>query len=178
MSRPTDKQALLDYRGVEHNDIPNIDIYMDQLLTFFDQQYEFFRRDPKERILTKSMINNYVKAGIMSKPYKKKYNKEQIKKLITIFHLKQVLSIQDVQKLFSSITKNGLSHDDFYQKFLETENTVYEDLTNLYADIFSSETDNTTLVDTIITLTTEACAKKRLAEKLLDQLAENKQPDK
>lgn len=174
----TDKQIILDYRGVEHNDIPNIDIYMDQLLTFFDQQYDFFKRDPKENILTKSMINNYVKAGVMNKPRKKKYNRDQIKILIIIFHLKQVMSIQDIQTLFHTVADCELSNDDFYDSFLTTERTAYEDLSNLYSDILSSESDNLTLINTIMALTTEACAKKRLAEKLLDQLTENTRPDK
>ena len=178
MNKASDEQIILDYRGVEHSDIPNIDIYMDQLLTFFDQQYEFFKRDPKENILTKSMINNYVKAGVMNKPHKKKYNRDQVKILIIIFHLKQVMSIQDIQTLFRRVEDSGLSSDDFYDKFLTTEKTAYEDLSNLYNDILTSEYDNSTLINTIIALTTEAGAKKRLAEKLLDQLMENAKPDK
>ncbi len=178
MNKDSDEHIILNYRGVEHSEIPNIDIYMDQLLTFFDQQYEFFKRDPKENILTKSMINNYVKAGVMNKPRKKKYNSDQVKFLIIIFHLKQVMSIQDIQALFRRVEDSGLSSDDFYDKFLTTEKAAYEDLSSLYSDILSSEFDNLTLIDTIIALTTEAYAKKRLAEKLLDQLIENTKPDK
>lgn len=178
MNNAGDDQIVLDYRGVEHSDIPNIDIYMDQLLTFFDQQYDFFKRDPKENILTKSMINNYVKAGVVNKPRKKKYNRDQVKVLIIIFHLKQVMSIQDIQTLFRRVEESGLSNDDFYDKFLTSEKIAYDGLSNLYSDILSSDFDNPTLINTIIALSTEACAKKRLAEKLLDQLMENTRPDK
>jgi len=124
------------------------------------------------------MINNYVKAGIINKPRKKKYNRDQVKILIIIFHLKQVMSIQDIQALFRRVAASGLSNDAFYDIFLNTEKTAYEELSNLYNNTLSSELDDPTLINTIITLTTEACAKKRLAEKLLHKIMENTKPDK
>lgn len=196
-SEANDLHTFLEYRGICSSDIPNIDIYMDQLLTFFDNSYAFLRRDGKNPILTKAMINNYVKSGIMNKPIKKKYNKKQIKKLIMIYHLKQILAINDIQKLFDQASKSELSADAFYDKFLAAEQTVYKELTTLYAGrLESNKTESSSLedsldsdsldsdslefgtsrdflLDSVIALTTEACAKKRLAEKLLDQLQKN-----
>lgn len=167
----TAKQSeFLAYRGVASSQVPNIDVYMDQLLTFFESSYGFLRRDPKESVLTKAMINNYVKAGIMDKPVKKKYNKDQIKKLMIIYHLKQVLAIQDIQKFLRYIGNTDLSTADLYEQFLATENSAYEDLVAHYAGILTQESAKEDLLNTIMTLATEACAKKRLAEKLLDKL--------
>lgn len=63
---------FMGYRGIPESKIPNIDLYMDQILTFFDDSFGFFRREPEESILTKAMVNNYVKADVMEKPSKKK----------------------------------------------------------------------------------------------------------
>lgn len=166
-----DKQnEFLNYRGVSSDHIPNIDVYMDQLLTFFDQSYGFFRRNPKDNILTKAMINNYVKAGIMAKPFKKKYTKKEVKKLIMIFHLKQILAINDIQKLFDLVEESNLSPEEFYEKFLNTEQKVYEELARCHSATAAEDTESEVLINTIVSLTTEACAKKRLAEKLLDKI--------
>lgn len=171
MSEIEKSPDFFDYRGVTSSEIPNIDVYMDQLLTFFDSCYGFLRRDQKDTILTKAMINNYVKARVMDKPIKKKYNKKQIKKLIMIYHLKQVLAINDIQRLFNWVEKSNLSTDDFYEIFLASEHTTYQELAALYTETVAEDTDSEVLLNTIVSLTTEACAKKRLAEKLLDQLS-------
>ncbi|NLI91579.1 MAG: DUF1836 domain-containing protein [Peptococcaceae bacterium] len=164
------EQTLWDYRGVDSSEIPNIDIYMDQLLTFFDTSYGFLRRDPKESVLTKAMINNYVKAGIMDKPLKKKYNQNQVKKLIMIYHLKLVLAIQDIKRLFQGVEKANKLTGEFYQKFLDIEHAAYEELAVRYAQIDAQQNNKEVLIHTILSLSTEACARKRLAEKLLDKL--------
>jgi len=171
--KPTEQPDFWEYRGIPSSQIPNIDIYMDQLLTFFESAYGFFPRDTKESVLTKAMINNYVKAGIMDKPSKKKYNKRLVKKLIMIYHLKQVLAIQDIKNLMDQVEETDLSTDAFYERFLQTEHTVYEQLANLYSETLTQETDKESLIHTILSLSTEACAKKRLAEKLLDQLSDS-----
>lgn len=173
MNEAEKELGFLDYRGVASSEIPNIDIYMDQLLTFFDNSYGFFRRDQKDTILTKAMINNYVKARIMDKPIKKKYNKKQIKKLIIIYHLKQVLAINDIERLLQWVEKCHVSTDDFYEGFLVSEQTAYQGLAAQYSETLSQDTEKEVLINTVISLTTEACAKKRLAEKLLDKLKEN-----
>lgn len=170
MDEKSKQDDFLNYRGIPSSEIPNIDVYMDQLLTFFDQSYGFFRRDQKDAILTKAMINNYVKARIMDKPLRKKYNKNQVKKLIMIYHLKQVLAINDIERLFHWVEKSNLSMEDFYERFLNTEHTAYEELVNVYTETVTKEPESEVLIDTIISLTTEACVKKRLAEKLLDKL--------
>ncbi len=172
MNHSGSKSDFLNYRGISPSDIPNIDVYMDQLLTFFETSYGFLRRDRSESILTKAMINNYVKAGVMDKPIKKKYNKHQVKKLIMIYHLKLVLAIHDIEKLLRHVGHTELSTDDFYERFLMTEAAAYEELASRYLETFTQETDQEELINTILTLATEACAKKRLAEKLLDKLTE------
>ena len=73
----------IDY--VRPEDIPNIDLYMDQITTFMDSQLEASKRHADDKILTKTMINNYAKNNLLPPPEKKKYTKEHVLTLIFIY---------------------------------------------------------------------------------------------
>ena len=82
---------------VRYEDIPNIDLYMDQVTTFMDEKLQSTTRNPGEdKILTKTMINNYAKNDLLPPPIKKKYSKEHMMILIMIYYLKGILSFQDI----------------------------------------------------------------------------------
>ena len=92
----------IDY--IKPSDIPGIDLYMDQLTTFMTEQLESSKRLPEDKILTKTMINNYAKNQLLPPPEKKKYSKEHILLLIFIYYFKSFLSISDIQSLLSPLT--------------------------------------------------------------------------
>ena len=86
------------------HELPNIDLYIDQLVCFLEQYLSGYinnDHDQEEKIITKTMINNYVKHNIIKPPSNKKYNKEHIASLFVIFVLKEVYSIGDIKKLIS-----------------------------------------------------------------------------
>lgn len=113
---------------IKADDIPNIDLYMDQVTTFMDAKLKNTTRNPKEdKVLTKTMINNYAKNDLLPPPVKKKYTKEHVLLLIFIYYYKGVLSINDIQTLLSPITK------DFFGK----EGDL--DLASVYEEIFQLE---------------------------------------
>lgn len=87
---------------IEIEDIPNIDLYMDQVTTFMDNGLAQYKRYEQDKILTKTMINNYTKAKIFPPPVKKKYSRAHLMLLIMIYHLKSILSIKDIGILFHS----------------------------------------------------------------------------
>ena len=87
---------------IEVEDIPNIDLYMDQVTTFMDKCLAQYKRYDDDKVLTKTMINNYTKAKIFPAPVKKKYSRTHLMLLIMIYHLKSVLSIKDIGILFQS----------------------------------------------------------------------------
>ena len=64
-----------------------------------------YKRNEQDKILTKTMINNYTKAKIFPPPIKKKYSPAHLMLLIMIYHLKSVLSIKDIGILFQSALK-------------------------------------------------------------------------
>ena len=90
---------------IEVEDIPNIDLYMDQVTTFMDKCLAQYKRYDDDKVLTKTMINNYTKAKIFPAPVKKKYSRTHLMLLIMIYHLKSVLSIKDIGILFQTALK-------------------------------------------------------------------------
>ena len=93
----------IDY--IDPDEIPNIDLYMDQVTTFMDEHLAACRRTDDDKILTKTMINNYTKNDFLPPPVKKKYSKEHMYLLIFLYYFKNVLSINDIQKIFKPLTE-------------------------------------------------------------------------
>lgn len=89
------------------NELPSIDLYLDQVVNLINSSlspYIFFNDDYKKgenELLTKTMINNYVKNNLIEAPVKKQYSRIQLAKLFVICVLKQVYSMQDIKKLIN-----------------------------------------------------------------------------
>ena len=110
----------LDY--VHPEDIPNIDLYVDQVTTFIESQLSSMKRNEDEKILTKTMINNYTKNHVLPSPDKKKYSRDHVLMLILIYYLKSFLSIRDIQILLEPVTEKyfGTESDlSFYELYEE-----------------------------------------------------------
>lgn len=93
----------LDY--IKSADIPNIDLYMDQVTTFMEKHLTSLKRYPEDKVLTKTMINNYAKNHLLPPPVKKKYSKEHLLVLIFIYYFKGFLSFQDIQAVLNPLTE-------------------------------------------------------------------------
>ncbi|MCM1143400.1 MAG: DUF1836 domain-containing protein [Blautia sp.] len=108
---------------IRSEDIPNIDLYMDQVTTFMESRLRNSTRNPDEdKILTKTMINNYAKNDLLPPPVKKKYSKEHVMLLIFIYYYKGILSINDIQSLLKPISEQffGVEQDFDLQTIYET----------------------------------------------------------
>ena len=101
-------------------DIPNIDLYLDQVLLYVNQVCAPISPD-KDKGLTASMVNNYVKHGYLTKPDKKKYQRKQIARLIAITTLKSVFSIQEIAQTLNSLHTQA-SSDQLYDAFVDYMN--------------------------------------------------------
>lgn len=106
------------------NELPNIDLYLDQVVNLINSTlspYIFLNNDEKKenvQVLTKTMINNYVKNNLIEAPEKKLYSKIQLAKLFVICILKQVYSMQDIKTLIS-ISLEKTSASEKYDIFCE-----------------------------------------------------------
>lgn len=113
---------------VKPEEIPNIDLYMDQVLSFINDRTRYLTRNPEEdKIFTKTMINNYAKTKILPAPIKKKYSKDHILLLLLIYYFKGVLSVGDTGELLGKITE---------KYFGNTEDLAFEDI---YREVFKLE---------------------------------------
>ena len=88
------------------NELPEIDLYLDQVVNYIEKYLGQYNVNKEDKIITKTMINNYVKQGIMPAPEKKKYSRSHVAYLIVICVLKQVYSINDIGKLISLTIKH------------------------------------------------------------------------
>lgn len=167
------------------SDIPSLDLYMDQVITLFENKLNHLKRNEEDKILTKTMINNYTKAKILMPPNKKKYTREHIILLVFIYYLKQNLSINDISYLLKPVLKSleddyidRLEIDKIYDSFLKIKKVEVDNLSKdlqKKSSLIKEHTQNLDKVDlsqmlvTVLTLINEANIKKRLAEKIIDE---------
>lgn len=117
------------------DDIPNIDLYMDQVTTFMDKHLKSSKRYSEDKLLTKTMINNYTKNKLLPPPVNKKYSKEHMFLLIFIYYFKNILSINDIQSIFNPLTKrfyggkSDISLEKIYDEIFSLERDLTDSLT-------------------------------------------------
>ncbi len=103
-SQLLDKISSFDYIHVDQ--IPNIDLYMDQVTTFMDTHLGATRRSEDDKVLTKTMINNYAKNNLLPSPVRKKYTENHMLQLILIYYMKSFLSISDIETMLKPLTEH------------------------------------------------------------------------
>jgi len=156
--------------------IPEIDLYMDQLTTFMEERLKACKRTDEEKVLTKTMINNYSKDKMIPPSVKKKYAKEHMMALVMIYHLKGVLSISDIASILSGVdTDTALI--DMYEAFVQMQESAATAAADaIPAAQANAETllpahdEKTKALSAAIALALDAAAKKRAAERMLDSL--------
>ncbi|MCR5254504.1 MAG: DUF1836 domain-containing protein [Acetatifactor sp.] len=176
---------------INANDIPNIDMYMDQVTTFMDKRLRSSVRYPDEdKILTKTMINNYAKNNLLPPPEKKKYNKEHILIMLFIYYFKTVMSINDIQTLLNPLTDKFFGKDgDFTLEKLYTEavNAEKDEIEALKKDITSKYKLSEQMFNDaakqdaaflqkfafILLLAIDVYVKKLLIQKMVDEVAKD-----
>ena len=185
--------ARIDY--IRPEEIPNIDLYMDQVTTFMDTQLASTKRYGEDKILTKTMINNYAKNNLLPSPEKKRYSKDHLLMLIFIYYFKNILSITDIQKLLGPITAKyfkgepGKDMTYVYNEVFGMENRKIDQLIkNLLKDYrFSSATfqdadeeDQEFLkrFSFICLMSFDVYIKKMIIEKMIDDISPSEPRDK
>ena len=184
-------ESLDRIQHIKAEDIPNIDLYMDQVTTFMDSRLRATVRYPSEdKILTKTMINNYAKNDLLPPPVKKKYSKEHVLLLIFIYYYKGVMSINDIQILLRPITEKYFRGDsdfkleDVYNEVFSMEQSEIEYLKQDVVHKFklaeatfegAPEEDREFLqkFSFICLLSYDVYVKKLMIEKLIDELADS-----
>ena len=175
----------IDY--VMSEDIPDIQLYMDQVTTFMDSHLASTKRYPEDKILTKTMINNYAKNHLLPPPDKKKYSREHMLLMLFIYYFKSFLSITDIQTLMDPLTgkyfqkEDGYNLKSIYDEVLNLEksqvNTLKESVRHMYLDSQDSFSDASEdekeflqQFSFICLLSFDVYLKKQMLERLIDKL--------
>lgn len=106
----------------DYEQLPDLDLYMDQVIQFLDKQLYIFQTSTMDKQITPSMINNYVKGEVLPSPISKKYNKEHLALIEEICTLKQVLSIAEVKQIIDSEYKDATVKAEIFNKFNRLNN--------------------------------------------------------
>ena len=96
---------------IRPGDIPNIDLYMDQVTSFMDEHLKNSKQYEDDKILTKTMINNYAKNKLLPPPVKKRYSKEHMLVLIFIYYFKGFLPLNDISSILKPINERFFNSD-------------------------------------------------------------------
>lgn len=174
---------------VRPRDIPNIDLYMDQVTTFMEEQLRSTKRHEEDKILTKTMINNYAKNNLLPPPVKKKYSKEHVLVMIFIYYFKNILAIKDIETLLNPVTEKyfdtgeEINMTSIYEEICRLEksriDTLQKDVARSYnsavesfPDADEEDRDYLQIFSFICSLSFDVYVKKLLIEKLIDELPE------
>lgn len=174
---------------IKPEDIPNINLYMDQVTTFMEEHLAYSKRYKDDKILTKTMINNYAKNNLLPSPEKKRYTREHMLMLIFIYYFKNILSIKDIETVLAPLTEkyfpDGSSFElaDIYKEVCKIEkeqlDSIKENVTATYeksAETFTHLTDGEDKeilqqFAFICSLSFDVYIKKMIIERIIDDLS-------
>ena len=185
--------SRIDY--VKSTDIPNIDLYMDQVTSFMDKELKSTKRYEDDKILTKTMINNYAKNDLLPAPVKKKYSKEHLMILTFIYYFKNLLSIGDIEKLLAPITEKYFHAEDdiniarIYDEVCESDKkrthilqedvkSAFEASKETFANVENEDKEMLQYFSFICMLSLDVYVKKQIIEKLIDLSCIEKESEK
>ncbi len=181
------------------DEIPDIDLYMDQVTTFLDEHLKSSTRiQTDEKLMTKTMINNYAKNDVIPPPVLKKYTKEHVLVLIIVYYFKSILQINDIKDLIKPVTDKffgtgcDFAIEDIYneifsdkkeqlEKILEDVKSDYADSLTKFKDAPEDDREYLELFSFVCALGCDVFVKKLLIEKIVDSLrahqTENRQKE-
>ncbi|MBW9147199.1 DUF1836 domain-containing protein [Clostridium sp. CM027] len=184
-------EEIIGTKDINLMEIPCVDLYMDQVTTFFNEKLGSLRRNEEDKILTKTMINNYTKGKVLMPAKNKKYTNEHMILLTLIYNLKQTISINDINTIFNPIIdikapqSMSIPLKDLYNNFLaikEVQNQEFaedidkdtEFIKERIKEMGKKDGELIELILMILLLINKANMQKRMAEKLIDNFLKKK----
>lgn len=172
---------------IKANDFPDMEIYMDQAETFLNRELNIYRKSEKDKVITKTMIGNYVKHNMLPRPVNKKYSRDHLILLTLIFYMKGTFQMEEIEKIVKPLIDNYNSEFDdkidlssLYEGILEVQaseqeglaqnvNAMINDIKYRLKETELSDDDMLELFMLIVNLSLKADAQKFLAHKLLQE---------
>ncbi len=183
---------------IRAEEIPDIELYMDQVTSIMEERLRPGTRYPEsDKILTKTMINNYAKNDLLPPPVKKKYSREHILLLIFIYYFKGFLSMSDINRLLAPITeeyfqsdRHALSLQEIYEKVFSMKSDLVPDVKEDVKDSYeraqhifeavpdAGEREYLQQFAFICILSFDVYMKKMMIEKMIDAMPLREEPGK
>ena len=161
-------KAYSAFEASSWDSLPDIELYMDQITGYLNRQLRMQARDDREdgQILTSSMINNYVKNGLITRPTQKRYDREQLAQLYMLCSMKQILAIPDAAALIRYMTSDGHTVSEVYDTFVRDQHDINEGVAAVLQQVggVSSEYD---LLKVAAGLVLNAAAERLAAERII-----------
>jgi len=161
--------------SIPFDKLPELELYVDQVTTFLDDKLSCYKRNDNNKAITKTMINNYTKDKILPVSNKKKYNREHLIMLIIIYHLKSVLSIEDISKFNNKINEIFPDTHDLYSNFVNMQDGLFDSVSEdidskikKIEDFGHSDSKEASLLYFVLYSVLEIELKKLLVEKIID----------
>ena len=134
-------EALRAYEIPDWDALPKLNLYMDQVIVLMEEYLNVYKK-PNENLITQSMINNYVKLGVVPKPDKKRYGRIHLAYLIMVCSLKQILSISMIQKMIP-LTLTEKEVREAYTAFKSAQKNAFSEVitraSNSFRDLQGSK---------------------------------------
>lgn len=165
--------ALGQYATENWTQFPGIDLYMDQVVTYLEKLLKLFDTDASGKVITSSMVNNYVKEGYLKRPVNKKYDRVQLVTLYIMSMLKPILPIPLIAGSLSNLTDEQ-KYQSFFEELTKLQDEAFRNISDKLTSILENLSDEdyeTTLRLFALQLTSEANARKIAAEKILQSLS-------
>jgi hypothetical protein len=177
---------LSNFSFKSYENLPDIELYMDQVVTFLEKQLYIFQTSTLDKQITSSMINNYVKGEVVAAPISKKYNKEHLASIEEVITLKQVLSIAEVKQILNTRYTGEAVKGDIFNAFNELQT---EKISSIVSEAFKhlndiDDNDTNALIDLALDFALSATAYINISKKILflirvyEQLNSNKEEKK
>ena len=163
---------LSSHRTVAYADLPDLELYMDQVVTYAQKQLELHQSAQSERLVTPAILSNSVKSGLIPRPVKKKYERRHLSAFLMACTLKQVFPVQQVEQLLKFY---DIDERDRFDAFGCMQDAA---LKRVSEDLHDAEDDRQRMCERILQLTLTANANRLAARLLLEQLAEQSDKDK
>ncbi len=169
-------QDALNDSELKSGDIPNIDLYVDQIINLIAEKLAEGSERYRERHLTKTMINNYSKDGIITPVKGKKYNKEQILQMLTVYTLKGTLSIGEIKRLLQGAYSvegfDGEALKELYDKHLDIKDVNREYAVNALDGIVERNgfdiNNDVDYISTVCALVSLSAQLRNIAQAMID----------
>lgn len=159
---------LDNFKYPSYESLPDIDLYMEQLIMYLDRELKVFKTSSLDKVITPFMINNYVKGEIISAPITKKYNREHIAQINETCSLKQVLTVSEIKQILDVEYENKENYEAFNEFKHLTEEKLEEAIKETKEALSNiSDNDINSLTNLSLKLAIQANAYITLSKRML-----------